>query len=84
MTFEEFENQARLYAVGALDGEELVEFQRERRALGKPAERMIMECQRLNEAFALSLRPEAPRQDAKAKLMGLIRRSMGDGKLSAG
>ena len=79
MNFEEFENQARLYVVGALDDAETVAFQEARARYGARAEAFICECQRLNEAFALSLRPKAPKIDAKERLMSLIQRSLREG-----
>ena len=76
MNFDEFENQARLYVVGALDDGETAAFQSARARYGARAEAFIRECQRLNEAFALSLRPKAPKIDAKERLMALIQRSL--------
>ena len=75
MSFEEFENEARLYVVGALDGAELAAFSEARQQYGEAAEEFIHECRRLSAAFALSLKPQAPRNDAKQKLMMLIRKS---------
>ena len=80
MSFEEFENLARLYVVGALDEAEVPIFAQARQAFGQRAEEIIAECQILNAAFALSLRPQPPKEDAKAKLMGLIQKSMGKGR----
>ena len=57
MSFEEFQNQSRLYVIGALDPEEQEEFERARAKFGKKAEDFITECYGLHEAFALSLRP---------------------------
>ena len=37
MNFEEFQNQSRLYVIGALEPEELEEFERERKKCGKNA-----------------------------------------------
>jgi hypothetical protein len=76
MSFEEFEHQARLYVVGALEHEELGEFENARREFGGRAEACIIECRRLNEVFALTLRPQAPREDAKNRLMSLIQKSL--------
>ena len=84
MNFDEFENQARLYVVGALDDAETAAFQEARARFGARAEAFIRECQRLNEAFALSLRPKAPKVDAKERLMSLIQRSLRDHKDDAG
>ena len=60
MSFEEFENKARLYVVGALEGEEFDDFAEARRDYGERAEDFINECRKLNAVFALSLRPHAP------------------------
>lgn len=76
MNFEAFENLARLYVIGALDDREHAEFEQARAEFGPKAEALITECQQLNAAFALSLRPRAPKTDAKSKLMNLIRKSL--------
>jgi hypothetical protein len=78
MSFDEFENQARLYIVGALDDAEMAAFERARMEFGERAELFIRECDQLNAAFALSLRPRAPKVDAKKRLMSLIQKSMRD------
>ena len=75
MSFEQFENQARLYVVGALDDEEMAAFEQARKEFGPRAEAFVQECRKLSAAFALSLRPRAPKVDAKEKLMALIRKS---------
>ena len=72
MNFEEFENKARLYVVGALDDEETASFQAARLEFGERAEDFIRECRKLSSMFALSLRPSAPRPEAKAKLLAMI------------
>jgi len=41
MNFEEFQNQSRLYVIGALEPAELEEFERERKKSGKRAEDFI-------------------------------------------
>jgi anti-sigma-K factor RskA len=76
MSFEEFEHQARLYVVGALEHEELAAFETARHEHGAKAESSINECRRLSAAFALTLRPQAPKQDAKARLMAMIQKSL--------
>jgi hypothetical protein len=78
MSFEQFENQARLYVVGALDDAETAAFQAARAHFGERAEAFISECRKLNAAFALSLRPRAPKVDAKERLMSLIQKSLGE------
>ena len=73
MNFEEFENQSRLYVIGALDSEELEEFERARAKFGKKAEDFITECYGLHEAFALSLRPAKSSAAIKERLMAMVR-----------
>lgn len=76
MNFEEFENQARLYVVGALERDEFDEFATARREFGDRAEAFINECRKLNSVFALSLRPHAPRPETRQRLLDQIRASM--------
>ena len=57
MSFEEFQNRSRLYVIGALESEEMEEFETARKKFGQKAEDFIGECYALHEAFALSLRP---------------------------
>ncbi len=76
MSFESFENLARLHVIGALDGEELKAFQLGRKMYGQRAEEHIRECRRMRAAFALSLRPKPPHQDGRQRLMRLIEQSL--------
>ena len=80
MNSEDFENRARLYVLGALDDEELAEFERMRSELGMEAERTIQECERLNSMFALSLRPTPPKPATKQRLLDMINGALGGGK----
>jgi hypothetical protein len=73
MNFEEFQNQSRLYVIGALEPEELEEFERERKKSGKRAEDFITQCYALHEACALSLRPEKASASIKERLMSMVR-----------
>jgi hypothetical protein len=73
MNFEEFQNRSRLYVIGALDSEELEEFERARAKFGKKAEDFISECYGLHEAFALSLRPAKSSAAIKERLMAMVR-----------
>ena len=57
MNFEQFQNQSRLYVIGALEPDEVDEFEKARKKFGKKAEDFISKCYALHEAFALSLRP---------------------------
>ena len=79
MNSEDFETRARLYVLGALEEDELAEFERERVALGPRAEDIILECQQLNAAFALTLRPTATKPATKERLLSLIQSALGKG-----
>ena len=74
MSFEEFQNQARLYVIGALETEETEAFELARKQLGKPAEDFIAECYSMHEAFALSLRPAKSSAALKDRLMEMVRK----------
>ena len=69
MNFEQFQNQSRLYVIGALEAEELEEFEQAREKFGKKAEDFISKCYALHEAFALSLRPAKSSDAIKDRLM---------------
>lgn len=73
MSFDEFQNQARLYVIGALEPEELEEFELARKDLGQKAEDFITECYSMHEAFALSLRPAKSSDVLKERLMSMVR-----------
>ena len=79
MNFEEFENLARLYVVGALEDREEEAFHEARQNFGDRAEELIAEFRQLNSVFALSLRPHPPHPDTKRKLLQAIRQSMQGG-----
>lgn len=81
MNFEEFQNRARLYVIGALENGEDAEFEQARAEFGQKAEDFIAECYRLHEAFALSLRPAKASADLKERLMKRVReRKAGEGR----
>ena len=73
MSFEEFQNCARLYVIGALEPEELQEFESARKQYGSAAEDFINQCYGLHEAFALSLKPAKASAAIKDKLMSMVR-----------
>ena len=73
MNFKEFQNQSRLYVIGALEPEELEEFEEARKKFGKKAEDYIGECYGLHEAFVLSLRPARASAAIKDRLMAMVR-----------
>jgi hypothetical protein len=73
MNFEQFQNQSRLYVIGALEEEELEEFEKARKKFGKKAEDFITKCYDLHEAFALSLRPAKSSNAIKDRLMAMVK-----------
>ncbi len=73
MSFEEFQNRSRLYVIGALEGDELDDFEDARKELGQKAEDFIGECYALHEAFALSLKPAKSSSALKERLMSMVR-----------
>jgi hypothetical protein len=73
MNFERFQNQSRLYVIGALEPEEVEEFEKARQKFGKKAEDFIAKCYALHEAFALSLRPAKSSDAIKQRLMAMVK-----------
>ncbi len=73
MSFEEFENRARLYVIGALESGETEEFEQARKQFGQKAEETIGQCYALHEAFALSLRPAKTSAALKDRLMQMVK-----------
>ena len=74
MSFEEFQNQARLYVIGALEAEETEAFKQAQTHFGQKAEDYIAECYSMHEAFALSLRPAKSSEALKERLMAMVRK----------
>jgi hypothetical protein len=74
MNFEEFQNQARLYVIGALEAEETEAFELARKHFGQQADYFIAECYSMHEAFALSLRPAKSSESLKERLMEMVRK----------
>jgi hypothetical protein len=73
MSFDEFQKRARLYVIGALEGEELRQFEGARKKFGHKGEDVITQCYSLHEAFALSLRPAKANAAIKDRLMAMVR-----------
>jgi hypothetical protein len=73
MNFEKFQDRARLYVIGALEPDELAEFESSRKEFGAKAEDFIGECYALHEAFALSLKPAKSSAALKDRLMSMVR-----------
>jgi hypothetical protein len=79
MNFEEFQNQARLYVIGALETEEAEAFELARKQFGQKADDFIGECYSMHEAFALSLRPAKSSEALKDRLMAMVRNRQASG-----
>jgi len=78
MTFEQFQNQSRLYVIGALEPDELEEFEAARKKFGAKGEDFINDCYALHEALALSLKPAKSSAALKERLMSMVKsRSVG-------
>lgn len=73
MSLEEFQNQSRLYVIGALQPEEMEEFERERKKSGKKAENFITQCYASHEGLTLSLRPAKASAAIKERLTSMVR-----------
>ena len=73
MNFEEFQNRSRLYVIGALEPDELAEFELARKQFGTDGEDFITQCYALHEAFALSLKPAKSSSALKDKLMAMVK-----------
>jgi hypothetical protein len=74
MNFKEFQNRSRLYVIGALEPNELDEFEAARKEFGTKGEDFINECYTLHEAFALSLKPAKSSAAMKSGSGGKISR----------
>ena len=85
MSFEEFENKARMHVLGVLEDEhDIAEFEHARTDFGARGEAVIAEFQRLSAAFALSLRPTPPKPATKERLHSMIEMAMGKGNKKSG
>jgi hypothetical protein len=73
VNFAKFQNQSRLYVIGALESEEVEEFEQEREKFGKKAEDFVTQCYASHEAFALSLRSPKASAAIKGQLMSMVR-----------
>ena len=73
MNFEQFQNQSRLYVIGALEPEEVEKFEKARQKFGKKAEDFLTKCYALHEAFALILRPAKSSDAIKERLMAMVK-----------
>ena len=73
MSFEEFQNQARLYVIGALEADETKLLSWPKNILGKK-QKITSPNATMHEAFALSLRPAKSSEALKERLMAMVRK----------
>ena len=73
MTFDEFQNCARLYVIGALYPDEIPDFEKAAAAFGSQAQRYIRDCCNLRDAFAMSLRPPGARESLGQRVLSMAR-----------
>ena len=73
MNFEEFQNRAPLYVLGALDTGEMAEVEEAKREFGQKAKDCIRKCYASRDAFALTLRPAEVSVALKERLMSMVR-----------
>ena len=74
MTFEGFQNYARLYVVGALDPEEMEKFTFAREYHGPAAQEFVAECNCRHERLELILKPAPKMQAIKTRLLSIVSR----------
>jgi len=75
MSFEGFQNYARLYVIGALEPEEITKFELARQQYGPVAEEFVNECDRLRQGLKLSLKPGEKSKAIKARLLSMVSRA---------
>jgi len=74
MSFEEFQNCARLYVIGALQREEIAKFECAKKQYGPVAQEVLSECDRLHQRLELSLKPAEKLEAIKARLLSMVSR----------
>jgi len=74
MTFEAFQNYARLYVIGALELDEMEKFERAREQYGSAAGECLDECNRAHESLQLSLKSAEKARSIKTGLLSLVSR----------
>lgn len=72
MTFEEFQNRARLYVIDALYPEELAEFEQAKTQFGARAKAFVRDCHALRDAFALSLRGPSSTAALSQRVLSMV------------
>ena len=78
MDFDDFQNYAPLYVIGALEPAEVKDFEEGLEKFGKKAKRLVRHCHALHESFALSVRPRKSLVTLKQRLISRARRTRND------
>jgi len=74
MSFEEFQNYARLYVIGALEPQEIAKFEFAKEQYGPAAQEFVDECNFRHERLELSLKPAKKLEAIKAQLLSMVSR----------
>ena len=72
MTYEEFQHLARLYALDALEPDELREFRTALAFYGERASRYVAQCRKVNDALSLRHDPIPPDPTTREKILRMI------------
>ena len=78
MDFDEFQDYAPLYVIGALKPTEIRDFEEGLEKFGEKAKHLVRHCHALHESFALSVRPRKSLVTLKERLMSRVRRHSDD------
>ena len=73
MDFDEFQNCAPLYVIGALEPEEIKDFEEGLERFGEKAKQLLRHCRALHESFALRVRPRKSLVTLKERVMSRVR-----------
>jgi hypothetical protein len=73
MDFDELQNYAPLYVIGALEPAEIKDFEEGLEKFGEKAKHLVRHCHALQESFALRLRPRKSLVRLKERVISRVR-----------
>lgn len=73
MDFDEFQNYAPLYVIGALEPAEIKNFEEGLEKFGEKAKHLVRHCHALHESLALSVRPRRSLVTLKKRVLSRVR-----------
>ena len=73
MDFDEFQNYAPLYVIGALEPAEIKDFEEGLERFGEKAKGLVRHCYALHESFALRVRPRKSLVTMKERVISRVR-----------